>query len=120
MSQHKYKNLFIRNMNQIDKINRGVGKWQPNYPLLRMFSPFAYTGATSGEHDTDNVKYKGNGWMTDRQILEYFYQRFPGLKLMPQLQSVYRDEQTGMWREQFPMQNYINKFKEFLEKGYSR
>lgn len=125
MSQHKFKNLFIRNMDQITKINRGVGKWQPNYPLLRLFSPFAYTGSTSGEHDTENVNFKtSRAWkhrvLTDRQILTLFYQRFPGLKVMPQMQSAYRDEQTGNWREQFPMQTHIDKFKAYLKQGYSK
>jgi hypothetical protein len=85
MSIKSYAQRITRKMNSVRQYEFGIREKPQNYEIFRMFSPHAYTGEGGRDdaHELDG-KYK----LKDRHILARFYERFPGLKLMPVSQHV--------------------------------
>lgn len=85
MSIKAYAHRMTRRMNNITQYEMGVREKPQNYEIFRMFSPHAYHG--EGGRD-DNLEIDGKYKYKYRDILHRFYQRFPGLRLLPVAQHV--------------------------------
>ena len=104
-------------MNNIKQYEFGIREKPQNYEIFKMFSPHAYVG--EGGKD-DNLEIDGKYKYRDAYILKRFYDRFPGLKLVPVAQHVTTGFSDRGFHQAHPAQTFIKKFRVYKAKGYEQ
>lgn len=77
---HRFAHMQTKNMDLKELYEAGMRRRPKMYEILKMFSPHIFVGS-AGRHDVD--MYDQRGRLTDYQVLEKFFRRFPSLRLMP-------------------------------------
>lgn len=81
-----------------------------------MFSPHAFVGS-GGRYDSAHLDSKKT--LIDKHIIQKFYQRFPALRIMPNVTNVSFKFGSQNLHILHPAVTYLKKYKDLLKKGYS-
>lgn len=117
MSTYKYYHMISKNMDHKALHEAGVMARPQAYEVLKFFSPHAFVG-TAGRNCFDHLTDNGKG-LKDELLLQKFYKRFPGLKLMPTINYWKFEFGRSVPRPSNPAAHFLKMYRDLVKQGYS-